>query len=43
MKTLIKEIDVNKPDKDLIAVFASMLASGFPNGDCLRPGGKCPG
>ncbi|WP_455105036.1 L-threonylcarbamoyladenylate synthase [Peptostreptococcus sp.] len=28
MKTLIKEIDVNKPDKDLIAVFASMLASG---------------
>ena len=28
MKTLIKEINVNKPDKDLIAVFASMLASG---------------
>ena len=28
MKTLIKEIDVNKPDQDLIAVFASMLASG---------------
>lgn len=28
MKTLIKEIDVNKPDKDLIAIFASMLASG---------------
>ncbi|WP_314117673.1 L-threonylcarbamoyladenylate synthase [Peptostreptococcus stomatis] len=28
MKTLIKEIDVNRPDKDLIAVFASMLASG---------------
>ncbi|MFR2517923.1 L-threonylcarbamoyladenylate synthase [Peptostreptococcus stomatis] len=28
MKTLIKEIDVNKPDKDLIAVFASMLAGG---------------
>ena len=28
MKTLIKEIDVNKPDKALIAVFASMLASG---------------
>lgn len=28
MKTLIKEIDVNKPDKDLIAVFASMLTSG---------------
>lgn len=28
MKTLIKEIDVNKPDKDLIAVFASMLVSG---------------
>ena len=28
MKTFIKEIDVNRPDKDLIAVFASMLASG---------------
>lgn len=28
MKTLIKEIDINKPDKDLIAIFASMLASG---------------
>lgn len=28
MKTLIKEIDTNKPDKDLIAIFASMLAGG---------------
>lgn len=28
MKTLIKEIDINKPDKDLIAIFASMLAGG---------------
>lgn len=28
MKTLIKEIDINKPDQDLIAVFATMLADG---------------
>lgn len=28
MKTLIKEIDINKPDQDLIAVFATMLAGG---------------
>lgn len=28
MKTLIKEIDINKPDQDLISLFANMLADG---------------
>ena len=28
MKTLIKEIDINKPDQDLISLFATMLADG---------------
>lgn len=28
MKTLIKEIDKNKPDQDLISLFATMLADG---------------
>lgn len=28
MKTLIKEIDINKPDQDLISPFATMLADG---------------
>lgn len=28
MKTLIKEIDINKPDQDLISLFATMLAGG---------------
>ena len=28
MKTLIKEIDINKPNQDLISLFANMLADG---------------
>ena len=28
MKTLIKEIDINKPDQDLISLFSNMLADG---------------
>ena len=28
MKTLINEIDINKPDQDLISLFATMLADG---------------
>ena len=28
MKTLIKKIDINKPDQDLISLFANMLADG---------------